>query len=123
MDLTRIKKFIIILVHAFVGWGLCGLTMGIGMATTSLTNTLIIHAIGAPVFFCFLSLYYFKRFHYTAPLQTAVIFVSFVILMDIFVVAFLIEKSFDMFRSFLGTWLPFFLIFISTYLTGLYTRK
>ena len=112
------KKILIILAHAFVGWALCAATMGIGMAVTTLDNTLVIHAIGAPIFFCGVSLVYFRRFNYTAPLQTAGYFLAFVVAMDFFVVAMLINRSFEMFTSLLGTWLPFTLIFASTYLTG-----
>lgn len=97
--------------------------MGIGMATTSIENAPLIHAVGAPIFFTIVSLIYFKKFNYTTPLLTAFIFVSFVIAVDIFVVALFINKSLDMFASLLGTWIPFTLIFISTYLTGLYTTK
>jgi hypothetical protein len=117
------RNLIIILVHALVGWALCGATMGIGMATTSLKNALIIHAIAAPVFFAIISLIYFRRFNYTGPLQTAFIFVGFVIVMDFFVVALLINRSLDMFTSPAGTWIPFALIFALTYLTGLYVEK
>jgi hypothetical protein len=111
-------RLLTILVHAFIGWALCAATMGIGMATTSLQNTLIAHAIGAPIFFAIVSLVYFKRFNYTTPLQTALIFVAFVITVDLLVVALLINRSLDMFASLLGTWIPFALIFASTYLTG-----
>ena len=90
------------------------------MATTSLQNTLIIHAIGAPIFFMIVSLIYFKNFNYTSPLQTAMLFTGFVIAVDFFIVALVINRSLDMFASMLGTWLPFALIFTSTYLTGLY---
>jgi hypothetical protein len=38
--------------------------------------------------------------------------------MDFFVVAMLINRSFEMFASLLGTWLPFMLIFASSYLVG-----
>jgi hypothetical protein len=112
------KKVFIILTHAVLGWALCGAIMGIGRVVTSIELTLIVHAVGAPVIFTLLSLNYFKHFHYTTPFQTAVIFVGFVIFMDVFLVALLIERSFEMFTSFLGTWLPFLLIFSSTYLTG-----
>jgi hypothetical protein len=44
-------RLLIILVHALIGWALCAATMGIGMATTSLQNALIVHAIGAPIIF------------------------------------------------------------------------
>jgi hypothetical protein len=111
-------KVLIILAHAFVGWFLCAATMGIGMAVATLQTTLIIHAIGAPVFFALVSLLYFRRFHYTSPLLTAVIFVGFVMIVDFLVVALLINRSLSMFGSWLGTWLPFVLIFSSTLLTG-----
>jgi len=42
---------------------------------------------------------------------------------DFFVVALLIMGSLEMFGSALGTWIPFALIFASTYLTGLLTVK
>jgi hypothetical protein len=116
-------KSIVILAHAFAGWALCGTIIGIGRGITSLENTLIIHAIGAPIIFAAISLNYFKKFNYTNPLQTAVIFVSFVIFMDFFIIALMIEKSFDMFKSILGTWIPFILIMLSTYLTGIYSLK
>jgi hypothetical protein len=117
------RKIITLLVHAFVGWALCAATMGIGMAATSLNNALIIHAIGAPIFFMIVSMIYFRKFNFTTPLQTAIIFVSIVIAVDFLVVALLINKSLDMFASLLGTWIPFALIFTSTYLTGLYTTR
>lgn len=117
------KKIFIILVHAFIGWALCTASMVIGMATMSLQSALIVHAIGAPIIFTLISLVYFNKFNYTQPLQTALIFVSFVIVVDFFVVALLINRSLDMFASPLGTWIPFALIFTSTYVTGLLTVR
>lgn len=113
-----ITKIIMIIAHAFVGWALCAATMGIGMAVTTLNNALIIHAIAAPIFFGGISLIYFHKFNYTTPSQTALCFLAFVITMDFFVVALLINRSFEMFASALGTWLPFASIFASTYLAG-----
>lgn len=117
------KKILIILAHAFVGWALCTATMVIGMATMSIDSALIVHAIGAPIFFTAISLIYFNKFNYTTPLQTALIFVSFVIVVDFFVVALLINRSLEMFASLLGTWIPFALIFTSTYVTGVLTLR
>jgi hypothetical protein len=117
-------KVAIILLHAFVGWALCAATIGIGMAVTTLNIALLIHAIAAPVFFALVSLVYFRRFNYTTPLGTAAIFTAFVMGMDFFVVALLINRSLEMFTSLLGTWIPFILIFLSTLVTGLLvTRK
>ncbi len=113
------KKWIIVLAHAFVGWALCFAVMGIGMATMPLERALIVHAVAAPILFTLVSLVYFAKFHFTPPLPTAGIFVGFVILMDFFVVALLINRSLDIFASIIGTWLPFALIFLSTWITGL----
>ena len=109
------------LIHAFIGWALCTATIGIGMAMTSVENALVIHAFAAPIFFIAVSLYYFRKYHYTTPFQTALIFIAFVMAMDFFVVALVVLKSVDMFRDPLGTWIPFALIFLSTYITGLLT--
>lgn len=118
-----VGKFAILFAHAFVGWALCAATMGIGMAAMSMQTTLVVHAVGAPIFFAVVSLIYFNKFNYTPPLQTALIFVGFVITVDFFVVGLLINKSLEMFASLLGTWIPFALIFTSTYLTGLFVTR
>jgi hypothetical protein len=120
--LTR-KEILIIGIHAFVGWALCAATMGIGMAVTSEANALIIHAIGAPIFFTGVSLSYFKRYNYTSPIKTALIFVGFVIFMDFFIVSLMVLGNFEMFASLLGTWIPFSLIVASTYLTGTIVQR
>ena len=86
-------------------------------------STLIIHAIGAPIGFALISFIYFKRFAFTSPLQTALLFIGVVIVMDVFVVALLIEKNFAMLASPLGTWLPLALIFSITYLTGIFCKQ
>ena len=113
-----LQKGFIILLHAFIGWVLCGATVGIGREVMSMQMTLIIHAIGAPLFFGVISYIYFRKFNFTSPFATGLIFLIFVMAMDFFVVALLIEKSQDMFRSLLGTWIPFALIFLSTFSVG-----
>jgi len=117
------KKLTILLVHAFVGWALCFATMGIGMAITTLDNALIIHAVAAPIIFGIVALVYFARFHFTSPVQTALVFVGFVIAADFFIVALVINQSLEIFTSLLGTWIPFALIFLSTYVIGWYFEK
>jgi len=112
------KKIAILMIHALIGWGLCGAIIAVGRRLTTMENTLIIHAVGAPLIFVLLSLVYFKFFHFTSPLATALLFIAVVVFMDVFLVGLFLEKSFAMFASFLGTWLPFLLIFLATYFTG-----
>jgi len=119
----NLKKTIILLVHPFIIWLLCGSTIGLGSLLMSMNAVLIIHAIMAPVFAIFVSLVYFKKFNFTAPFKTALIFLLFVMVFDAGLVAPFFVKSYDMFRSILGTWLPFMLIFLATFLTGLITNR
>lgn len=113
------QRVAIILLHASVGWSLCAAIVALGRRIMSLQKTLVAHAIGAPAVFALVSLSYFVFFAYTPPLLTAAIFLAFVVLMDVLVVALLVERSFVMFTSVLGTWLPFLLILVATYLVGI----
>ena len=113
----------VVVAHGLVGWALCAATMGVGMKLTTPQNALIVHALAAPVFFACISLVYFRRSGAWPPLRTAIAFLGVVAVMDVFVVALLIERSFTMFGSVLGTWLPFLLIFVSTWWTGVAVRS
>lgn len=115
------KKFVFIFAHGVVGWLLCGATIGIGFTLTSEDTALIIHAIAAPIIFGVVSWNYFRRFHYTSPKATAFLFLSVTIFLDFFLAGLLIQGNLVMFTSFLGTWLPFGLIFLSTYVVGRFT--
>jgi len=116
------KKAIVVFLHAVVGWGLCGAIIGIGRSVTTVEITLVVHAIAVPLIFSGISFVYFRSFHYSSPLTTAVCFTALVILLDATVVAPLAERSFVMFTSLLGTWIPFGLIFLSTFVTGSLVR-
>jgi hypothetical protein len=116
-------KIFIILIHAFIGWALCAAIIGIGFQITTEQNTLIVHALGVPIIFGIISRFYFKKFYHVSPMQMAFICLGFVLFVDFFVVAMIIQKSFAMFSSALGTWIPFLLIFLSTYLVGKKVHK
>jgi hypothetical protein len=117
------KGVAVAIIHGLVGWGLCGVTMSVGIKMTSIETALTLHALAAPIIFTALSLVYFHRLRSWSPLHTAVAFLGVVVAMDFFVVALFIERNFKMFESILGTWLPFLLIFISTWWTGLAVRR
>lgn len=118
MSHLSLRRSVIVAAHAIVGWALCAATMGLGIAATGLHSALIIHAVVAPIIFTNISALYFARFGYTRPLTTAIAFVAIVVFLDAVIVAMLLQRSFEMFTSFAGTWLPFALIFGSTYITG-----
>ena len=116
-------KLLIVLIYAFMGWTICGAIMFIGTAVTSEFIALIIHAVAAPIIFAVVSSFYFKKYDLTTPLETAALFVAFVVLLDFVVVALLIDKSLAMFGNVLETWIRFVLIFISTYYMGRHEEK
>jgi hypothetical protein len=116
------SKLLIGVAHGIVGWALCGATMGIGMAVTSLRNALVIHALAAPVIFAALAWFYHKRFDAFSPPRTAALFLATVIALDVLIVAMVIEGSFEMFASLAGTWLPFALLFVAAWAAGVRAR-
>ena len=123
VNTVQIRRFGVVLAFALLAQMLCWAIMVVGQAVTSLENTLIAHAIGAPIIAVAVSSIYYKKFNYTTPLQTAIVFISVVISMDFLIVALLIEKSFEMFTSPIGTWIPISSIFLATYLTGLFATR
>lgn len=120
--MTVLRPLLVLAAHASAVWALCGATMGIGLAFAPLPTALLVHAVAAPLIAAAVSTVYFTRFGGTQPLATAAFVLGFVALVDLFVVALLINRSLDMFRSVLGTWLPFALIFAATYATGVVVR-
>ena len=50
-------------------------------------------------------------------------FLGTAVFLDVFVVAMLIEKSFEMFASPIGTWIPLTLIFFAALLAGRLARR
>jgi hypothetical protein len=118
MEKADYIRLLIILIYAFIGWTICGAVMFIFTAVTTELIALIIHAIAAPIIFAVVSSFFFKKYDFTTPLETAALFVAFVVLLDFIIVALLIDRSLAMFGNVLETWIPFILIFISTYYTG-----
>ena len=113
------KKPAILLTLGISGWAACGIIMFSLLNVTTIYMALIIHFIATPFVFLAISNIYFKKFNYTSPLVTAIIFTLIVMVLDFFVVAMVIEKNLEMFESVMGTWLPFLFIFLTVWLRGL----
>jgi hypothetical protein len=117
-----VKAVFLLSLSAFVVWLACGLTMGLGRSAFGLETALKVHAIAAPVYAALVSLVYFERFHAVSPLVAAAFVTVIIVVLDAGVVVAVFEKSYAMFSSILGTWLPFLSIFVATYLTGTIVR-
>ncbi len=100
------------------GWALCAALMGMLMNTLPLVMALVIHAIAAPMIFTAIALLYFRTRDAREPLSTAIAWTSMAMALDAVVVAGLVQRSFAMFASVAGSWLPFALMFTSVWGTG-----
>ena len=118
-----LQKSVTLFLCSFIGWISSEVVFELGSNKTSLENALLIHAIGVPIIFVFISIFYFKTYNYTKPIFTAFLFLLIVMFLDVFVLAIYIQKSYDMFRNFLRTWIPFILLFEATYITGTFVNK
>ena len=107
-----------VVIHGLVGWAICGASIGIGRQLFPMNVTLIIHAVVAPLAFGFLTWNHIRRFPESSPRTIAFSMVGLVIGLDAGVVAPLFERSYEMFRSVLGTWIPFALILAASYLVA-----
>ena len=107
-----------LLAYGVAGWAACGVLMGGLMAVASPGVAIGIHAVAAPLIFVAIASRYFGARGAREPLPTALAFTAIVAVLDAAVVAGLILRSFAMFASFAGTWLPFLLIFLATWATG-----
>jgi len=92
--------------------------MAVLLSLVGLTWALVLHAILAPLFFVSVARRYFRARGARDPLPTAVAWTAVVVLLDLVVVAGAIQRSLEMFTSVSGTWLPFGLIFLATWVTG-----
>jgi hypothetical protein len=102
----RAGRVAIIFAHTMIGWAYCGALIAIGRQLFSMQTTLVIHAIGAALGFVVISFVYFRKFCFTNPMQTAVLFLSIVVGLDLFLVAPVVERSFLNFKHTLDFALP-----------------
>jgi len=117
-DTSSIRRSVIMLAFAVLGWAMCGAIIGIGRHVTTMQATLIIHAIGAPLLFAALAWVHHTWIGGFSPLRLAGYFLGIVMGLDFFIVAPFMERSYAMFSSVLGTWIPFLSLFIAAWLSG-----
>lgn len=100
---------------ALVGLLICGATIGIGRQVLSMQATLILHAVVAPVAFLALAWWYSRWFPAILAKRVSGTMLGIVVGLDALLVAPFIERSYAMFGSWLGTWLPFALIAVAAH--------
>lgn len=117
------RSYLAVLAFAVGVWAFCGAIMGIGRAVTTLETTLLLHAIAAPLGAA-VAAWSFQRLRGgVAPVTAAAAFVATALFLDAFLVAPVFERSFEMFRSAVGVWLPQVLIFLAAWWAGSAGRR
>ena len=100
-------------------WGACGAVITIGRRLWTLDVTLRVHLAAAPVIAFLLSAVHALLAAEFGRVLRAVVLTALVVVLDAVVVAPVFERRYAMFRSFIGTWLPFVAIFAASLLAGL----
>lgn len=111
-------KHVDLAIHGVIGWAICGASIGIGRRWVSMDATLVIHAVVAPLVFGFLTWNHLRRHPHSRRGAIALTMLGIVVGLDALVVAPFFERSYAMFRSVLGTWIPFGSILASSYIVG-----
>lgn len=107
-----------LVLHGLAGWAACALAMGGLLAVGTPRTALILHALAAPAIVAIVARHYFRAHGARDPLPTALTFLTIVIMLDLVIIAGLLQHSLGMFESIMGSWLPFALVFCTTWLTG-----
>jgi hypothetical protein len=100
---------------ALVSWGLCGATLGVARAVMPMEKALVVHAMASPLIAGALAYLYARCVAATTPLRVGAAFLGVVLVMDAGLVAPLVERSWEMFLSPIGTWIPFASIFLAAW--------
>lgn len=108
---------------AAAGWGIaawaaCGLVMALGRAAFGLEVALWVHLAAAPAIALAAAVLCWNHARHPGPLATAAILAGVPAALDALVVAPILERSFAMFASPLGTWIPLSLIFVASLATA-----
>jgi len=106
---------LVLVAFALVAWGLCGAIIGVARGLMPVESALIVHAVAAPIIAGSLAYVYARYCAGQAPLAIGAVFLGVVVVMDAGLIAPFVERSWDMFRSPIGTWIPFALIFLAAW--------
>lgn len=106
------RSFSRLITHAVVAWVACAATMIALLKLTNLMTAVIVHAIAAPLFFVAIGWHYFRARGAREAVPTAIVWTAIVVLLDLIVVAGAAQHGLEIFKSVIGIWLPFGLIFM-----------
>ncbi len=100
-------------------WAACGGVIAVGRRIWSMQTTLIVHLFAAAAFAFAAAAAHKLLVPGFDPATRAAAMTALIVALDALVVAPLFERSYAMFRSVLGAWIPFVAIFFASWVAGL----
>ncbi len=110
--------WVALLVFGLILWGACGGVIAFGRQIWPMDMTLGVHLAVAPAIAAAVTMAHRIVAPEFSPLLRAAAMTGLIVALDALVVAPLFERSYTMFRSPLGTWLPFAAIFLASWAAG-----
>jgi hypothetical protein len=104
---------------ALLLWVACGTVMAVGRRLWGLDAALKVHLAAAPITAFLVAAAHVLIAPGFGSLLRAMAITALVVVLDALIVAPILEHSYAMFRSVIGTWLPFALIFFASLAAGL----
>lgn len=104
--------------HGAAAWVLCTAALAAFMGFSSHGLAMVLHAILVPIVFGAFAVHYFRQRGAREPLPTAIAWTVLAALLDATVVAGLIVRGTALLSSVAGSWLPWALILLATWATG-----
>jgi len=109
--------WISLILLALVLWAACGGVIAIGRRVWTLQTTLVVHLFTAAAFAFAAAAHKLLAPEFDVVGRAAAM-TGLIVALDALVVAPLFERSYAMFRSALGTWIPFAAIFLASWAAG-----
>jgi hypothetical protein len=103
---------------AVAGWAACGLTFMLARAALGVDAALVTHLLAAPAIGATVTLRLWHHPHHPGVLGTASTLAGTAALLDAIVIAPFLERSFEMFASPAGTWIPLALLLAASAATA-----
>lgn len=100
-------------------WAACAAVIALGRRIWTLDVTLRVHLVVAPVLAFLVSAIHKLLAAQFSSMLRAMVMTGLVMILDASVVAPLFERSYAMFRSLIGTWMPFAAIFLASLAAGM----
>jgi len=110
--------WISLILLAFVLWAACGGVIAIGRRVWTMQTTLVVHLFAAAAFAFAAAAVHKLLAPDVDAIARAAAMTGLIVALDALVVAPLFERSYAMFRSALGTWVPFAAIFLACWAAG-----